>query len=680
MRILIALRRSHRFRCAVWIAGIAVFGAVNARAQTTPDASSPSQQTTLPSMSLEDLMHVKIEPVFGASKRLQPVTEAPASVTIITAEEIQRYGYRTLADILRSVRGLYVTYDRNYSYLGARGFSLPGDYNTRVLVLVDGHRMNDDIYEQATPGPEFGLDPATFARVEVIRGPASSLYGTSAFFAVINIVTKSGAEVNGLTAAIDSGSFGEHTGRVTAGQKLKNGVDFMLSGTYSNTSGPTLFFPEFNSPDTANGMATDLDGEKVGQALGRLTIGHVTFLGAASHREKGVPTAAFDTVFGDARFRTTDDHRFIDAQYDRSFSTTRVNFRAYADSYQYHGTYPQVGDPDPEVPIVYNDYANGTWIGVEGRVTRPAGDRQTVILGGEIENNLRQDQGVTYLDDPDSSFVLKHSSRSVGAYAQDEIAMTSHITVNAGLRFDGYAGFSRLAPRVGIIVHPSDSQAFKYLYGNAFRAPNAYELYYSIDGGRNGDLRPETIDSHEVVWERYVGQWLRTSVSAYDNRVHGLIMLDDSSEVNTKYINLGEVRSDGVEFEGEVRLADGLQAQASYVLQRTQDATTHDALTNSPRHMGKLQVSAPIQRAGTLAAEVQLMSGRRTLSGTEVDPVALVNVTGRLLVKHGWAATITLRNAFNESYADPGSAEHPEDAIVQDGRTFRVGLEWHFGK
>jgi iron complex outermembrane receptor protein len=680
MRILNTLRRSHRFRCVVWIAGIAVFGTAQARAQqTSTDAASP-QQTTLPTMSLEDLMHVKVEPVFGASKRLQPVTEAPASVTIITADEIQRYGYHTLADILRSVRGLYVTYDRNYSYLGARGFSLPGDYNTRVLVLVDGHRMNDDVYEQATPGPEFGLDPATFSRVEVIRGPASSLYGTSAFFAVINIVTKTGAEVNGVTVAADTGSFDERTGRVTAGQKFKNGVDFMLSGTYSNTTGPTLFFPQFDSPGTNDGIASGLDGEKVGQTLGRVSIGHVTFMGAVSHREKGVPTAAFDTVFGDARFRTTDDHRFVDAQYDRAFSGTRVNFRAYADNYRYFGTYPQVGDPDPDQPIVYNDYANGTWIGIEGRVTRPLGARHTLILGTELENNLQQDQGVTYLDDPNASFVLHHSSRSIGAYGQDEITVSPRVTVNAGLRFDGYAGFSRLAPRVAVIYHPSSSQAFKYLFGNAFRAPNAYELYYSVDGGRNGDLRPETIDSHEVVWERYVGAWLRTSVSAYDNRVHGLIMLDESDEVNLAYINLGEVRSDGVELEGEVRLGDGLRAQASYVLQRTEDATTHETLTNSPRHMGKLQVSVPMKRAGTLAADVQLMSARRTLSGADVDSVALVGVTGRVDVGRGWAATIALRNAFDATYADPGSAEHPEDAIVQDGRTLRVGLEWHFGK
>ena len=156
----------------------------------------------LPDLSLEELMRIDSGRVFGASERIQPVTEAPASVSFITAEEIARYGYRTLADILRGVRGMYVSDDRNYSFLGTRGFSKPGDYNSRILLLVNGHRVNDNVFGQAEIGAEFGMDPAIFERVEIIRGPASSLYGDSAFFAVVNVITRTGASLY-VSAAYD---------------------------------------------------------------------------------------------------------------------------------------------------------------------------------------------------------------------------------------------------------------------------------------------------------------------------------------------------------------------------------------------------------------------------------------------------------------------------------------------
>jgi outer membrane receptor for ferrienterochelin and colicins len=143
-------------------------------------------------MSLEDLMLIDIDSVYGASGFKQKVTEGPASVTIIISEEIQRYGYRTLANILRNVQGFYVSYDRNYSYLGERGFGLPGQYNNSIALLVDGHRLNDNIYDGALIGTEFPIDVDLIDRVEVIRGPNSSLYVASAFLGVVNIITKQG--------------------------------------------------------------------------------------------------------------------------------------------------------------------------------------------------------------------------------------------------------------------------------------------------------------------------------------------------------------------------------------------------------------------------------------------------------------------------------------------------------
>jgi len=135
-------------------------------------------QTEITQLSLEELMNIE---VYSASKFPQKTTEAPAAVTVITADEIKKYGYRTLADILRSVRGFYITYDRNYVYVGVRGFSRPGDYNTRILLLLDGHRINENIYDQAFIGTDFPIDIDLIDRVEIIRGSGSSLYGSNAF-------------------------------------------------------------------------------------------------------------------------------------------------------------------------------------------------------------------------------------------------------------------------------------------------------------------------------------------------------------------------------------------------------------------------------------------------------------------------------------------------------------------
>ena len=151
---------------------------------------NPHAPPDLADMSLEELMLIDVDSVYGASGFKQKVTEAPASVTIITSEDIQRYGYRTLADILRNVQGFYVTYDRNYSYLGVRGYGLPGQYNSSIALLIDGHRLNDNIFDGALIGTEFPLDVDLIDRVEVIRGPNSSLYVASAFLGVINIITK----------------------------------------------------------------------------------------------------------------------------------------------------------------------------------------------------------------------------------------------------------------------------------------------------------------------------------------------------------------------------------------------------------------------------------------------------------------------------------------------------------
>ena len=470
---------------------------------SVPLLAETQDQTPLVDLSLEELMRIQVERVFGASQRLQPVTEAPSSVTVITADEIARYGYRTLADVLRAVRGLYVSDDRNYSYVGVRGFARSGDYNTRVLLLVDGHRVNDNVYDQAGIGADFGLDTAIFERVEVIRGPASALYGTSAFFAVVNVMTKTGASLKGSSIFVEGGTLGTRRARATVGRRLSNGVDFVLSGTVQQRDGEEhLYFPSFDAPSTNSGVAEGARRRKDQPVLRPRRFQGRHRDGRLRSRNKDVPTASFGTVFNEqvAREWTTDRRTLVDAQYEHAFGATRFTGRGSFDRYYYAGVYPLPGDGAGAPIVINNDGALGTRWGLDAQVARSLPGRQTVSVGGEFMNNIHQNQWTTY-DSPDlPGFTIDDSSSRIGVYGQDEIKLRPWLLANLGARYDRYRGTDRVSPRGAVIVTPSKKQAFKYLYGNAFRAPNVHELLY-LDGRAERTAATESIDTHEVVWD-----------------------------------------------------------------------------------------------------------------------------------------------------------------------------------
>ena len=238
----------------------------------------------------------------------------------MTRREIEAYGYRTLAEILAGAHGFNVTYDRNYSYVGVRGFERPGDYNTRILVLVDGHRANDNIYDMALLGTEFPVDVELIERVEIIRGPSSSLYGTNAFFAVVNVVTATGRDLNGIRVSGDAGTL--HTGKasVTFGKSFANGLDLKFSGSRYGTRGQSrLYFPEFDSPETNSGIAENLDNDKYDRFFGSLAFKDFSLQGVFGSREKKVPTGAFGTKFNDPAFQTKDVRGWLDLRYLHQF-------------------------------------------------------------------------------------------------------------------------------------------------------------------------------------------------------------------------------------------------------------------------------------------------------------------------------------------------------------------------
>src|SRR5260370_2366215 len=165
-----------------------------------------------------------------------------------------------------------------------------------MLILVDGHRMNENVYNGTYISGEFAIDLDLIDRVEIIRGPGSSLYGTDAFFAVINIFTKRGRDLNGTEVSLSAGGQETYEGRVSYGQKFKNGLELLMSESFGDSKGNRqLFYPEFNSPATNFGIARDANESQSQSTFVTASYNHFTFHPDYALRDKPIPTPPYHT-------------------------------------------------------------------------------------------------------------------------------------------------------------------------------------------------------------------------------------------------------------------------------------------------------------------------------------------------------------------------------------------------
>lgn len=663
-------------RCALWKQGaVLLFMIATVVVAGAGESNAPAggQMQGLLNMSLDQLLEVQVEKVYGASRYEQDVARAPSSVSIVTREEIQKQGHRTLAEVLQGLRGMFVTTDRVYSYAGVRGFSRPSDYNSRLLVLVDGHRMNDNIYDSVLLGTEAVLDVDMVERLEMVRGPSSSIYGDNAFFGVINIITRPGAKIDGLEFSGEVGEFQSHGGKAIYGRQFTNGLELVLSGSWYESEGEQrLFYREFNTPASNNGIAENSDLDEAYKFHGKLAYGDFTLTGAWSRREKLIPTASYGTIFNDGGERAVDRYSYLDLKYEHSFANElTLEGRTYYDNYRYLGDYPYNTAPpgDPISRLLNRDITTGEWAGMNWQLTAPVGERITAVAGVDFRGDIRRHQ-LNYDITPRTTYAnLDNSTWNAGVYAQVEWEILTNLVVNTGMRFDYYETFgSTFNPRLALIYAPWQKTNLKLLYGQAFRAPNASETSY-------GDPDPESIHTYEAVWEQELPARLRFTTSAYYYQVHDLI-----SEMDGVFNNIGRIDAMGMEFELSGRHANGVESRLSYAVQRTEDRSSGDELSNSPRHLVKGSLIAPLY-ADKLFAGLELQYTGSTISNNRrhIDGYVIANVT---LFSQKLARNLEISgsvyNLFDAEYSNAVSTGHLQDSVEQPGRSFRVKLTYKF--
>lgn len=622
--------------------------------------------------AIEKLLSTKISTV---TKYERTSSKVPASVTIITSEDIERYGYRSLIDVFMSVPGFYTSYDRNYNYLGARGFSRPTDYNDRILLLVNGHSLNESMYGSVPVGTDLGIELESIERIEIVRGPHSALYGTGAMFSVINIITKKGNALNGFRLAGEFGSYRRLKGSALFGKKFKNNTDVFVSGQWTDIGGQDLYFKEYDDPSTNDGIAHNLDWDKYFGFLTTISNGDFSLLGSVMSRKKGIPTAAYEMDFNDARAESLDSLSFIEAKFDHNLSVgSSFMARAYYNHYYYEGYYP--------TGILYTDKTTANWAGGEAQFRWDFRPNNRLIFGAEYQRHIRADY--KYWSEESTIFDGNFPFHIFSLYLQDEYQIRENLSFTLGVRHDRYSTFGNsTTPRLGIVYSPFKPSTFKLLYGEAFRAPNAYEANYEdpLSGFKRGpSLRPEKIRTSEIIWEQKWGDYLFTTVDFYDYRMRNLIdqAIDPVDEL-IQFQNIGRVKAVGLELALNARWKNGIWGYASYTFENPKDVILNERLTNSPKRIIKSGFSVPVMNLFMVSGSAQYETERTTVYGTKTDSYFLANfnIASDLLWDH-LKVSLLVRNLFDTTYSLPGGFEHRQPAIIQDKRNFVVKIEYIF--
>jgi outer membrane receptor for ferrienterochelin and colicins len=623
----------------------------------------------------QDAMFGALPVVEAASLHAQTLEEAPANVTIVTEAEIRRYGYRTLGDVLSSVRGFFVSSDRIYQYVGVRGTSLLGDYNTRFLVMLNGHPLTDQVYNaNGFFGQDLGIDMDLVSRIEIIRGPTSALYGSNGILANINIVTKSPVDFSGLRVSTENGSFGERKVGVTSSVYLGRGANLLVSASIFNNGGSTLQFPGV-SP------IAGVDGEKGYHTFANLVWHDWSFTAYFNNRQKQPPVPwGSDAVMFQRGDDVRDSRNYFLASYTRALGPGKLHWQVYYDQYKYDDRFYYPLDSSGNLEDL-RSIARGDSVGSQLSWQTELGRIGELTVGTQVDGQLRNlQQNFLVYPNVQYSPAISHPNLAAALFAQQQWKVSSVLTLYGGVRLDGSRNFAvSLSPRLALVYQPSSKTVYKVVYGRPFRNPSAFEKYYT-DGGiaflPNTRLQPEAAQTLEVSAERKLRPNLSFIANVYDYHVQQMIQADFLAGDVQIFENSGNNESRGVEFEVNGKSGGRLEASASYSYQHASSSFDRQP-DNLPQSIGKFRAATPLVGDRLwLSCAFQYMSGRSTRADAWTRPVALGDITISTHRLHpSFDFVVGIHNVANWRYSDPVGVAL--DQMPANGRSFFVKLIYH---
>lgn len=650
--------------------------------------------------------------------RQQPLSRAPAVATVITAEDIKNMGAKDLDEVMESVPGVHVSRvaNNNFSIYTIRGIGSNPTTNPQVLMLQNGIPTNS-VY-RGDRGQSIGAPLLeNIARIEIIRGPGSALYGADAFSGVINIITKTAQNAPGTTMSARVGSFNSRNAWVQHGSQ-HGALDVAAYLQAGHTDG----FKEIVSADAATRLNSAFGGTSslapgtvnTGADVieSQIDLGYDKWRLRGGYKERyGAGTNAGTTYALDPTGKEKSEHinadlSWTDAQFAQNWG---LGFSA---SYLHHlednnyTMYP----PGTKLPnITVNDAAVAALLGVPVG-TSVSGLFTNGMLGapGRWERQFRTSGYATYTGFTDHTlrFGLGHEdlnmyqirtiknfwlNTSAGpllgvpvptgalidysaiqphqlphrrfndyAYAQDEWNIVQDLSLTAGVRRDYYSDFGGTTnPRMALVWEAAYNLTAKLLYGQAFRAPSFNEQYgVNPSGDGNPDVKPEHIDMREAAIAWHANEDIQLNLNLFRYNIKDAIRpVIKPSGVGQSFQNTGRLHGDGGEFEAVWDAGHNVRVTANYSWQQSIDDITNTDAGYAPHSHVYARTDWRFAENWMLSPQIDRVADRRRAKGDTRAPVpdyTTVDVTVRNARNNDrWELAASVRNLFNATVLEP---------------------------
>ncbi len=703
----------------------------------TPFAPSEAAEPMVLASDELSLLYGDEESVSIATGSAKPIHLAPAVTSVITTEEMKSIGATRLEDALVLVPGLYVgisPFNRLNPNWTMRGIT--SDQTPHVLLLRDGVPVTY-FYNGARPNlfllPVEGID-----HVEVIRGPASAVYGADAFAGVINVITKTPETLASGSLGVRYGTFDTRDAWAQYGGEWAGwDIGFDIEYTHSDGDDDRRVDSDLQSVFD-NGFGTDAS-----HAPGSLSTNHEVLNTTLRFKQEQWDLSLWhwrnmDTGVGAGASQTLDP----DGQQQSELSQIDIGYRLRelpqdwsSDlrlSARHLHDHPKfvLFPPGTSLPIGADGNIGSSPLG--GIVTFPDGviahlDQVekfgnldwTSIYGGWVGHQLRVGLGITYqseeaqekknfgpgvidgsegsvdgtlIDVSDTPYVfMPYTQRTIKYLSlQDVWNISSDWELTLGLRADDYSDFgTTYNPRAALVWAMNYNLTSKLLYGRAFRAPSFGEQHVQNNPVvlGNTNLDPETIDSYEIAFDYRHSATLNGKLNLFHYQIEALIdYLPDTAGTTSTAQNVHDRTGHGVELEADWKPWTELQIKASYAWQYSEDRSTGQEIANTPGQMASILALWRPAPAWTLAAHTAWLADFLREEGDSRPPIDDYSLTDLTLAYRVQTEPLELQfkvsNLFDTDARAPtlykpnlGTAAIPSDYPLP-GRAFWISMSY----